>query len=44
LGERFCATAVLWHGGVVKVRFLGREIRGYADIMLGSVEGFRRRV
>lgn len=28
LGERFCATAVLWHGGVMKVEFLGREIRG----------------
>ena len=28
LGERFCATAVLWHKGVVKVQFYGREIRG----------------
>ncbi|MHC1610024.1 MAG: RNA-guided endonuclease InsQ/TnpB family protein [Candidatus Methanospirareceae archaeon] len=28
LGERFCATAVLWCGGVMKVRFYGREIRG----------------
>jgi putative transposase len=28
LGERFCATAVLWHKGVMKVQFLGREIRG----------------
>ena len=28
LGERFCATAVLWYKGVMKVRFLGREIRG----------------
>jgi len=28
LGERFCATAVLWHKGVVKAHFLGREIRG----------------
>jgi putative transposase len=28
LGERFCATAVLWHRGVVKAQFLGREIRG----------------
>jgi putative transposase len=28
LGERFCATAVLWHKSVMKVQFLGREIRG----------------
>jgi len=28
LGERFVATAVLWHQGVMKVKFLGREIRG----------------
>jgi len=28
LGERYCATAVLWHKGVMKVKFLGKEIRG----------------
>jgi len=28
LGERFCVTAVLWRGGVMKVQFLSREIRG----------------
>ena len=28
LGERFCATTVLWHQGVMKVEFHGREIRG----------------
>jgi putative transposase len=28
LGERFCATAVLWRKGVMKAQFLGREIRG----------------
>jgi hypothetical protein len=28
LGERFCATAVLWRKGVMKVQFLGREVRG----------------
>jgi len=28
LGERFPATAVLWQGKVVKVRFYGKEIRG----------------
>ena len=28
LGERFCATAVLWHRDVMKVQFLGKKIRG----------------
>ncbi|MBS7611759.1 hypothetical protein KEJ27_06080 [Candidatus Bathyarchaeota archaeon] len=28
LGERFAATTVLWRQGVMKVEFLGREIRG----------------
>jgi len=28
LGERFVATTVLWRQGVMKVQFLGREIRG----------------
>jgi hypothetical protein len=28
LGERFTAATVLWREGVVKVKFLGREIRG----------------
>ncbi|MGC8936714.1 MAG: RNA-guided endonuclease TnpB family protein [Candidatus Methanomethylicaceae archaeon] len=28
LGERFCATTVLWCQGVMKAQFLGKEIRG----------------